>query len=152
MSLQGRSCLFRQHIAKPHITTWLSCKRVSLLNWPVCHPDLSPTWKHLNIGMTQKYDLAEILYPVRMGKAFAFQPKTFGLLSSSNASKVSLVEVMLLLASSSNYQVFLKKNWYVLLFTIKYGFEIIVFSLNYILRSSTNCFGKQGCTSSKYHL
>ncbi len=43
---QGRPCVFQQDNAKPHTaaitTAWLHSRRVRLLNWPACSPDLSP--------------------------------------------------------------------------------------------------------------
>ncbi len=43
---QGRPCVFQQDNAKPHTaaitTAWLRSRRVRVLNWPVCSPDLSP--------------------------------------------------------------------------------------------------------------
>ncbi len=43
---QGRPCVFHQDNAKPHTaaitTAWLRSRRVWVLNWPVCSPDLSP--------------------------------------------------------------------------------------------------------------
>uniref|UniRef100_A0AAY5KL34 Tc1-like transposase DDE domain-containing protein n=1 Tax=Esox lucius TaxID=8010 RepID=A0AAY5KL34_ESOLU len=43
---QGRPCLFQRDNAKPHsariTTAWLHSKRVWVLNWPACSPDLSP--------------------------------------------------------------------------------------------------------------
>ncbi len=43
---QGRPCLFQQDNAKPHTvaitTAWLRSRRVRVLNWPACSPDLSP--------------------------------------------------------------------------------------------------------------
>ncbi len=42
---QGRPCVFQQDNAKPHTaaitTAWLR-RRVRVLNWPACSPDLSP--------------------------------------------------------------------------------------------------------------
>ena len=43
---QGRPCIFQQDNAKPHTasitTAWLYRRRVQVLNWSVCSPDLSP--------------------------------------------------------------------------------------------------------------
>ncbi len=43
---QGRPCVFQQDNAKPHTaaitTAWLRSRRVRMLNWPTCSPDLSP--------------------------------------------------------------------------------------------------------------
>jgi len=44
---QPRPCTFQQDNAKPHsvhiTTAWLLSRRVQMLNWPDCSPDLSPT-------------------------------------------------------------------------------------------------------------
>ncbi len=43
---QGRPCLFQQDNAKPHTaaikTAWVRSRRVRVLNWHACSPDLSP--------------------------------------------------------------------------------------------------------------
>ena len=43
---QGRPCIFQQDNARPHsasfTTSWLRRRRIRVLKWPVCSPDLSP--------------------------------------------------------------------------------------------------------------
>ncbi len=43
---QGRPCVFQQDNAKPNTaaitTAWLHSRRVGVLNWSACTPDLSP--------------------------------------------------------------------------------------------------------------
>ncbi len=58
---QGRPCVFQQDNAKPHTaaitTAWLCSRRVQVLNWPVCSPDLSPIeniWHIIKIKIRQR--------------------------------------------------------------------------------------------------
>uniref|UniRef100_A0AAR2M5U8 Tc1-like transposase DDE domain-containing protein n=1 Tax=Pygocentrus nattereri TaxID=42514 RepID=A0AAR2M5U8_PYGNA len=58
---QGRPCLFQQDNAKPHsarvTTAWLRSKRVRVLNWPSCSPDLSPienVWRIMKRKIRQR--------------------------------------------------------------------------------------------------
>lgn len=57
----GRPCLFQQDNAKPHsarvTTAWLRSKRVRVLPWPACSPDLSPienVWRIMKRKIRQR--------------------------------------------------------------------------------------------------
>ncbi len=58
---QGRACVFQQDNAKPHTaantTAWLHSRRVRVLNWAACSPDLSPIWCIIKFGasLNKKY-------------------------------------------------------------------------------------------------
>ncbi len=58
---QGRPCVFQQDNAKQHTaaitTAWLSRRRVQMLNWPACSPDLSPVeniWRIIKRKIRQR--------------------------------------------------------------------------------------------------
>ena len=57
----GRPCLFQQDNDKPHsarlTTAWLRSKRVRVLDWPACSPDLSPienVWRIMKRKIRQR--------------------------------------------------------------------------------------------------
>ncbi len=59
---QGRPCVFQQDNAKPHTaaitTAWLHSRRVWVLNWPACSPDLSPIqniWRIIKMKKCQRW-------------------------------------------------------------------------------------------------
>ncbi len=75
---QGRPCVFQQDNAKPNTaaitTAWLHSRRVGVLNWSACTPDLSPMeniWriiKQKNMSKTTtNSSAAGNLYQARMG-------------------------------------------------------------------------------------
>ncbi len=55
---QGRPCEFQQDNAKPHTaaitTAWLCSRRVRVLNWPTCSPDISPI-ENIAAILNEKY-------------------------------------------------------------------------------------------------
>ncbi len=59
--LPSRRCVFQQDNAKPHTaaitTAWLHSRRVRVLNWPACSPDLSPIeniWHIIKLKIRQR--------------------------------------------------------------------------------------------------
>ncbi len=69
---QGRPCVFQQGNAKPHTaaitTAWLCSRRVRVLNWPACSPDLSPIeniWCIIKRKIKDDYELFSSWKPIR---------------------------------------------------------------------------------------
>ena len=79
----GRPCLFQQDNAKPHsaclTTAWLRSKRVRVLDWPACSPDLSPienVWRIMKRKIRQRRPrtVEQLkLYISKNGKEFHLQ-------------------------------------------------------------------------------
>ncbi len=71
---QGKPCVFQQDNTAAIPTAWLHSRRVRVLNWPACSPDLTPIeniWRIINKKICQRWPQTlqqlDILYQARMG-------------------------------------------------------------------------------------
>ena len=88
---QGRHGFFQQDSVEPHstcvTTAWLHSKRVWVLDWPACSPDLSSVenvWRIMKRKIRQASDCwaTEVVYPSRMGNISTYNTSAIIVLSS----------------------------------------------------------------------
>uniref|UniRef100_A0A803JAZ8 Tc1-like transposase DDE domain-containing protein n=1 Tax=Xenopus tropicalis TaxID=8364 RepID=A0A803JAZ8_XENTR len=68
---QGRPCIFQQDNSRPHsasiTTSWLRRRRIRVLKWPVCSPDLSPIeniWRIIKRKVRQRRPNCTFCHPL----------------------------------------------------------------------------------------